>query len=338
MKHFLPSTLRFALGAFVTAALAGRAATPGTVEPFTFAALGCMPYARGADTGPALARLIAEINRHTPAFTVHLGDTMGSDEHCTDELLLRRRADFNTFTGALVYTPGDNEWTDTHAEKSGRYVPTERLAKIRALYFAEERSLGQKPIPLVTQRRDPPFAKFVENARWTVGGVVFATVHVVGSKNNHQPNVPGAMEEWQERDVADEAWIRAAFAFARETKAPGMALFFQANPFAGDKGRAGYDDGFERFLTTIAAEARAYAKPVLLVHADEHRYRLDIGMKLELNSPPVPNVTRLETFGALQMHGVLVTVDPGSTQVFLTAPLLVPGNTLPTLPRPKGAK
>lgn len=34
---------------------------------------------------------------------------------------------------------------------------------------------------------------------------------------------------------------------------------------------------------------------------------------------------------------VLVTVEPGSPQVFLTAPLIVPGNALPVLPRPKAA-
>ncbi len=307
-------------------------------ESFTFAALGCMPYAAAPNSSAAFARVIAEINRHSPAFTVHLGDTMSSAEACTDELLLRRRAEFNTFATALVYTPGDNEWTDTHAEKAGKYVPTERLAKIRELYFPTELSLGQKPIPLVTQRRDATFAKFVENARWTRSGVVFATIHTVGSKNNRQANVPGAMEEWRERDAADTAWIRATFAEARAVKAPAVALFFQADPFADDKGETGYADGFETFLKTIEEEARAFAKPVLLVHADEHRYRLDVGMRFEATAAPLKNVTRLETFGALNMHAVLVTVDPGSPQVFLTAPLIVPGNTLPTLPRPKAAK
>jgi hypothetical protein len=325
--------------AALVSALSAFAATPApAAEPFTFAALGCMPYARAADSTASFARLIAEINRHAPAFTVHLGDTLASDEKCTDELLLRRRADFDTFSTALVYTPGDNEWTDTHSEKAGRYVPTERLAKIRELYFPAERSLGRQPIPLVTQRRDPAYAQFVENARWTRGGVVFATVHAVGSKNNLQPNVPGAMEEFRVRDAANAAWIKAAFAEARATAAPGIALFFQADPFASDKGRPGYDDGFELFLKTIEAESRAFGKPVLLVHADEHRYRLDVGMRFELNSAPVPNVTRLESFGAANLHGVLVTVDPASTAVFLPGPLLVPGNARPVLPRDKPAK
>jgi hypothetical protein len=324
-----------ALTAVFAAALHGATPAP---EPFAFAALGCMPYARGHDSDAAFARVIAEINRHAPAFTVHLGDIMASDEKCTDELLQRRLRDFNTFATALVYTPGDNEWTDTHTEKAGGYVPTERLARIRTLFFPTERSLGQKPVPLITQRRDPQFGQFVENARWTRTGVLFATVHAVGSKNNHQSNVPGAMEEWRERDAANEAWIRASFAEARSAGAVGVALFFQADPFASDKDKPGYAEGFERFLKTIEAEAKAYGKPVLLVHADEHRYRLDAPMRFELTASPVPNVTRLETFGELNFHAVLVTVDPGSAQVFQAGPLIVAGNPLPKLPRPKAAK
>src|SRR5688500_6693738 len=90
--------------------------------------------------------------------------------------------------------------------------------------------MGRAPIPLVTQRRDLAYAKFVENARWSRDGVIFATVHVVGSKNNNQPNVPGAVAEFRERDAANAAWVRAAFAEARQTHAPGLALFFQAEP------------------------------------------------------------------------------------------------------------
>lgn len=337
MKFRLPPVLRAFVFPILLLGAAGRLAAQAG-ESFTFAALGCMPYAAAPNSSQAFGRIIAEINRHAPAFTVHLGDTMSSAEVCSDELLLRRRAEFNTFASALVYTPGDNEWTDTHAEKAGKFVPTERLAKIRQLYFPEEKSLGLKPIPLVTQRRDPQFATFVENARWTRGGVVFATVHVVGSRNNHQPHLPGAVDEWRERDAANAAWIRATFAAARAGAAPGVALFFQADPFASDKGSPGYAEGFETFLKTVEEESRVFAKPVLLVHADEHRYRLDVGMRFEAGSPPLANVTRLETFGATNMHAVLVTVDPGSTPVFLPAPLIVPGNILPALPRPKAAK
>jgi hypothetical protein len=75
----------------------------------------------------------------------------------------------------------------------------------------------------------------------------------------------------------------------------------------------------------------------LLVNADEHRYRLEIGMPFEMGGEVRANVTRLATFGAGDIHAVKVTVDASSSQVFLCGPLLVPGNALPVLPRAKKA-
>ena len=314
--------------------LAGRAPA---AERFVFAALGCQPYARAGNSVENYARLITEINRANPVFTVHVGDFKGSEEPCTDELFLRRRAEFNTFTGPLIFTPGDNDWADSHYLLAGRRDPLERLAKLREVFFAGERSLGQQPLALVTQRRDPAFAKYVENARWTHGGVVFATVHIVGSDNNDQPTVPGAEAEFAERDAASAAWIRAAFAAARATAAAGVVLFFQADPLGADFGQTGIARGFGHFLRVLADEARAWGNPVLLVHADEHRYRLDVSVQLLPDEAPLPNVTRLETFGDYNVHAVLVAVDPDSPQLFLCGPLIVPGNPRPVLPRPKMA-
>jgi hypothetical protein len=297
-------------------------------EPFTFAAIGCMPYGLPA-TGPAFERLIDTINRHAPAFTVHCGDIKGGSEPTTLEWLDAIAGYFDRFEGPLIFTPGDNEWTDVHRPAAGGHDPLVWLEKLRRRFFAEERSIGQTPLPLVTQRRDPQFAKFVENARWERAGVIFATVHVVGSNNNDQPQVPGAVEEFRERDAANAAWIRETFALARENDAPAVALFFQAAPFAQDFGRSGRDSGFRLFLDTVEAEARSFGRPVLLVHADEHRYRLDVGMRFERDGEVVPNVIRLETFGAGDFHGVLVTVDPRHPQVFLPGPLIAPGNRLP---------
>jgi hypothetical protein len=316
-------------------AVASRGAD--SAERFRFVALGCMPYAK--ENYAAYERLIAEISRQRPVFTVHCGDTKAGAEPPTDAFYAQVKTWFNQIEGAVIYTPGDNEWTDVHRANNGGADPLVWLGKVRTLYFAEERSLGRAPIPLLTQRRDPKFAKFVENARWSVGGVIFATVHVVGSNNNRQPEVPGAMEEFQERDDANAAWIRAAFAEARHTQAPGLALFFQAEPInaLATAERAGTPSGFTQFLTTIDGEARSFAKPVLLVHADEHRYRHEAKVTLLRQSGPLENVTRLETFGANDIHAVQVVVDPASPQVFQAGPLIVPGNPLPVLPRPKKA-
>ena len=304
-------------------------------ERFTFVAMGCMPY--GDENFAAYERLLAEINRQQPAFTVHCGDTKGGGVPPTEAFLKHVHGWFDSLEGAAIYTPGDNEWTDVHRASNGSQDPAVWLAKVRAEYFSAERSMGRAPIPLVTQRRERGFEKFVENARWTRGGVVFATVHVVGSNNNNSPEILGAVAEFREREAANAAWVRATFAEARATAAAGVAFFFQAQPFAQSAGIAGRVSGFRNFLDVMEAEAVAWKKPVLLVHADEHRYRLEVGLPFEMGGEVRANVTRLETFGAGDIHAVTVTVDASSPQVFLCGPLLVPGNALPVLPRVKKA-
>lgn len=324
--------LRFALVALAISVAVASDASVAESERFSFIAMGCMPY--GPQDFAAYERLLKEINRHQPAFTVHCGDTKKSSVPPSEENLAQVKTWFDSLDGPLIYTPGDNEWTDVHAVSAGREDPLKWLEKIRALYFPEERSMGRAPIPLVTQRRDPRFAKFVENARWSRGGVVFATVHVVGSSNNRLPAVAGAMEEFAERDAATLAWMRETFAEARATEAAGVGLFFQANVFhSNGYGRADENSGFKQFLAVLEEEARAFTKPVLLVYADEHRYRFEQGVRFREGAEALQNVSRLETFGASDIHAVMVTVDTGSKQVFLAGPLLVPGNALPVLPR-----
>lgn len=324
MRHVSPTSrfLAFTVGALGAVAVATprahSAETAPATERFSFVALGCMPY--GEANYPAFERLLSEINRRAPAFTVHCGDLHSGSEKPTDAFHTRMRAWFDQLDHAVMYTPGDNEWTDVHKTHSN---PAEWLAKIREGYFREERSLGRRPIPLTTQRRMPGFEKFVENARWSRGGVVFATVHVVGSGNNFPPVVPGAQEEFRERDRANEAWLRGVFAEAKRTQAKAIALFFQAQP--------NFGPGFTTFLATIESEARAFAKPVLLVHADGHRYLNERTFAFTAKGTPLPNVSRVETFGAGDIHAVQVVVDPDSRNVFLAGPLIVPGNALPVL-------
>ena len=298
-------------------------------EPFSFAALGCLPYGEGSFED--FERVLAEIDRHRPAFAVHLGDIKGGGEPPTVAHYERVRAAFDAMETPLVYTPGDNEWTDVIRESNGSQNQLEWLARIRGMFFEKEESRGRHPMALATQRRDAGFEKFVENARWAHEGVVFATVHVVGSWNNNQPAVGGAIEEFEERDAANAAWIRATFARAREVEALGVVLCFQAAPFAADFNRPGCDRGFEDFLRTIESEARAFAKPVLLLHADDHNYHLDERLAFVKGGDPVPNVTRLGVFGDRSRHAVMVVVDPDRPGLFLCGPLLVPGNMLPAI-------
>ena len=116
-------------------------------QPFRFIALGDMPYeVTDAVFGPYNS-LIKVINRKAPAFTVHLGDLKGGSTPCSDRALLEQLAFLNSIEGPVLYTPGDNEWTDCHRAKAGGHDPLERLAFIRKTFFANAaRSLGRHPM------------------------------------------------------------------------------------------------------------------------------------------------------------------------------------------------
>src|SRR6266542_2416624 len=95
---------------------------------------------------------------------------------------------FNALRHPVIYIPGDNEWTDCWEPGSGGYAPQERLNRIRQIFFQNPtRSLGQGHLDLVSQSSSEPFHEFVENARWVREGIVFATVHIVGSRNGMKP-------------------------------------------------------------------------------------------------------------------------------------------------------
>ena len=114
-------------------ALAGAAVTAAAwaaAEPFTFAAMGCMPY--GKENFAAYERLLAEINRRQPAFTVHCGDTKSGGEPPTEVFLQKVHTWFDSLDGAAIYTPGDNEWTDVHRTSNGSQDPAVWLGKVRA--------------------------------------------------------------------------------------------------------------------------------------------------------------------------------------------------------------
>lgn len=290
-------------------------AEEGTGGRFAFVALGDMPYVREeaavldphAPANRAFRELIGRINAAAPAFSVHVGDIKSGGTRCTDAHLALLADWFGTFDGPLVYTPGDNEWTDCHRTGSD---PLARLERLRQVFFARPDSLGRAPMALERQ------SGFPENARWQAGGVVFATLHAVGSRDNSA--VPA---EHGPRRQAAIAWMEEAFARARASEARGVALFLQANPgwYCGreecqprkPEDAAAYDT----LVAALEREARAFARPVLLVHGDTHVFTLDKPL------PDLWTLTRLEVFGEHDTHAVRVTVDPADPELFTVRPL-----------------
>ena len=101
---------------------------------------------------------------------------------CTDERFEAVLKTFQSFKDPVVYTPGDNEWTDCHRVNNGGYDPLERLAAVRETFFAEPGSLlGGRSATVDYQ------PELVENVRWIQSRVALATLHVIGSNNGLSP-------------------------------------------------------------------------------------------------------------------------------------------------------
>ncbi len=298
------------------------AALPARAQPFHFVAFGDMPYC--LPTAPQdcageegrVARLIGEINRADPVFSVFVGDTKGGSDVCSDAKVLGPFAWMSLSAAPLVYTPGDNEWTDCWQDRGGRYDPLERLALLRARFFRDALSLGRRQMPLLRQADDQPAHNlFVENARWVHNGVVFATLHVVGS-NDNRPTAPGetppivpppgAMGEHAARHAANLAWLEAAFAEARRRDAPAVVLAMQADLFIRARCGRGPESGIAPMREAISAAAAAYGRPVLLIHGDSHFWLHDRPFAA------APNVTRIMVPGDRETRAVRVAVDPAA--------------------------
>ncbi|WP_139806821.1 hypothetical protein [Deinococcus hopiensis] len=112
---------------------------------------------------PADDALTGIISAMKPAFIIHVGEIKSGSAPCTDENFATVRTEFAVFAGPPVYTHGDNGWTDCHRGKAGKFGLLERLARVRAMFFAQSGSFGQKPMPLAQR------PAFIENARGCKG-------------------------------------------------------------------------------------------------------------------------------------------------------------------------
>lgn len=288
--------------AFAASLLLARAVA---AEPFTFAAIGDVPYGSTQE----LAELATQVNRQPVAFTIHVGDIKSGGSRCSDEAFMAVRTLFDRFDKPLIYTPGDNEWTDCHRRSCGSYDPLERLEKLRTLFFATPESLGRQKLSLQTQGSDARHGRHVENRRWHRGKLSFATLHLVGSNNNWQPEL-ASVSEFAAREEANIAWLRETFALARTRNDVAVVLAMQADTFFG---KPGPDSGFTRWLAALTEEVARWNKPVLLIQGDTHLYRVDRPLK-RADGTPLPQLLRVVVPGERDADAVLIDVDDGQPE------------------------
>ncbi|GHG05122.1 hypothetical protein GCM10017783_17220 [Deinococcus piscis] len=158
--------------------------------------------------------------------------------------------------------------------------------------------------------------------------MVFATVHAVGSNNGLERTAQSAAEHFA-RNSANVAWIRDTFAQARASNAPAVVIAYQADLFYGAPVLL-TDSGLRDTVNVLAAEAKAYGKPVLLIQGDSHTLVIDRPLTeagantfpgQTAASPQLKNVTRLQVMGESEVGAVEVTVDPASPGVFSFRPV-----------------
>lgn len=302
-----------------------RGPPPASSTPtgsFAFAALGDAPYNQWEAVQYRL--VLGHIDAHDLAFVLHVGDVFWHP--CTDAHYRTALARLDGLRHPVIFTPGDNEWTDCWEPGSGSFAPRERLAGLRRFFFADpRRSLGLRRLAVETQADDRRFGEFVEHQRWAHAGVVFATMHIVGSGNGTEafPGRGSADDEHaRHRTGAAAAWLRETVDLAMAAKAAAIVLGFHGPAGLGlPPGHAGRL-AYEPFTSALEEGVARFARPVLAVHGDGHEFAVDHPLRV----PGVGRLpfTRLQVPGSPDVGWVRVMVTPGAGEPFGFQPIVVP--------------
>jgi len=323
-------------------------------EKMTIAVFGDWPYNQNLLTNAPLLTNSVNADRDV-RLVIHVGDIHSGSQPCTSAGILppistsdpnwSRQVYFQLqqFKEPVVYTPGDNEWTDCHKTKQFKSGdPLKELAAVRQLFFARPgKTLGleEKDVFSQSQYFDEQFssdAQFVENVIWQDGKVVFATLNLPGSNNDTLPwtngfdllEKPGAQaQEVADRTAADIRWLKAAFRLAKNKQAKAVVLALQADmwdPAAVAPGGDGLS-AYTPFVQELANQTILFGRPVLLLNGDTHLFEVDHPLANPSNPQglihhtlPVPNLTRITVQGSTNAPAewLRLTIDTTKPGVF----------------------
>ncbi|BDZ45974.1 PKD domain-containing protein [Naasia aerilata] len=335
-----PFRRALALTASLAAAAAALGAAPpaSAADPFAFTVIGDVPY--GTTQTSQFPSLIDQINADPNVQLVsHLGD-ISSPLNCSTSYYSAIKALFDRFLDPMVYTPGDNEWTDCSRAATGAGNPLDRLAAVRAVFFPQPgTSLGQAPIAVAAQ------AGYPENVRFDQAGLSFAAVHAVGSLNDlavwsGSTSVGTAQRaEEQARVGADVQLIHDTFAQAGSSGSRAVVLITQADMFISGQSST-YKSAFQAIVQAIAADSRAFGKPVFLINGDTHSYKSDKPLTSSswqsyYATAAVPNLSRITIQGGTSEWTKFTVVDTSAVLSwqrvkFGATPPPPPANTAPS--------
>lgn len=288
-------------------------------DEFRFLATGDLPYSASQESQYRKLLAQAATDEEPFDFLMHVGDIKSGDSPCTDEVSLNIRDIFANYPTPVVYTIGDNEWTDC---RGAGVDPVERLAQLRKVFFRDEAVLRLGQLGAEHQSRDPDFSTYVENYRFIKSNVLFVVVHVCGSGNNRRPDHPPAMQEFEARNKANLKFLEESFDQTLAQDVSGVAVVIHANP--------GFErprpDGFGDFISAVRGFLDRYEKPVICIHGDSHYFRIDKPLRKADGSARYFHFTRVEVFGSPDVAGLVINVNPASQEVFHYAPYYLRGD------------
>jgi len=318
------------------------------LRPLTLAVFGDWPYNQNLLNNAPL--LINSVNADPQVdIVIHVGDIHAGSAPCTSAEILPPVANsipgwnqkiyfwFQQFSSPMIYTPGDNEWTDCHRKGTGD--PLKELASLRSLFFAKAGySLGvhEKKVRSQAQYFDPAYPtdkQFVENVMWEDSKVVFVTLNLPGSNNDTVQwtgaftNPTAQAQEVFERTAADMRWLERAFHDAEDRHARAVVIAIQADMFDPAALAPGADglSAFTPFVQKLADLSVRFARPVLLINGDSHIYGEDKPLADPHSATgqihhtqAVPNLTRITVQGSTNAPAewLRLTIDPRKGDIF----------------------
>ena len=261
-----------------------------------------------------LKQALADNDDGAVAFLVVTG-IKGANEPCTDKLYQKRRDLIDEARRPVVVLPAGSDWTECR-NTAGRSNAIERLNRIRELFYGEPDTLGARKLALTRQSMSPRFRSYAENAHWSVGKVLYATINMPAN-NNHYLNEAGRNSEYEDRLVANRFWLNRLFAIARRDKLEAVVLFSE-----GDVKALAQPTGLQALLRDTAPDNDGFAEPRRLILSLAQKFH---GKVLLVDGTRVRGKPAIEWRGnvghlAAGADALEVVVDPATRTLFKVDP------------------
>jgi hypothetical protein len=261
-----------------------------------------------------LKQALADNDDGAVAFLVVTG-IKGANEPCTDKLYQKRRDLIDEARRPVVVLPSGSDWTECR-NTAGRSNAIERLNRIRELFYGEPDTLGARKLALTRQSMSPRFRSYAENAHWSVGKVLYATINMPAN-NNHYLNEAGRNSEYEDRLVANRFWLNRLFAIARRDKLEAVVLFSE-----GDVKALSQPTGLQALLRDAAPDNDGFAEPRRLILSLAQKFH---GKVLLVDGTRVRGKPAIEWRGnvghlAAGADALEVVVDPVTKTLFKVDP------------------